>query len=186
VVVDPDGSQLVAAFAGGPQAVARTITVTTRALVDPVRGGREDVAVVQRTYGVASDQGATAGARGDRRRSSSRGVRSRRIRAWSSRTRRRAGDHDALVLPGGEAPGPAPITVDVPAGRTVRARRVLGSGAGVGDPRGLGDRHVRPRGLVVLTWPRGHRRDRRRGGGSDPGRVDPILTTQGSDGMMCG
>ena len=124
---DPEGSQPVAAFAESSPAggSARTITLTTGSpsSVSFAADG-EDVAVVRRTYGIASDQGATAGA-------------PRASSAWivlpavygspahPGLVLTNPGDATATVtlsvLPGGEAPGPGPVTVEVPAGRTVQA-----------------------------------------------------------------
>jgi hypothetical protein len=132
---DPDGSQPVAAFAeaGPPGESARTITVTTGS-PSSIRfaADGEDVAVARRTYGVASDQGTTAGARAG-------------AAAWVvlpavfgspahpglvlTNPGRESVTVTLSVLPGGEAPGPAPITVDVPAGRTVRAPKAFSEAA---------------------------------------------------------
>jgi hypothetical protein len=124
---DPDGSQPVAAFTEASPAgeSARTITVTTGS-PSSIRfaADGEGVAVVRRTYGVASDQGATGGAPAG-------------ATAWvvlpavfgspahPGVVLANPGEEPATVtlsvLPGGGASGPDPITIDVPAGRTVQA-----------------------------------------------------------------
>lgn len=124
---DQNGSQPVAAFAESSPAgeSARTITLTTGS-PSSVRfaADGEEVAVVRRTYGVASDQAATAGA-------------PVATSAWvvlpavfgspahPGLVLANPGDAPATVtlsvLPGGEAAGPSPVTVEIPAGLTVQA-----------------------------------------------------------------
>jgi hypothetical protein len=127
VLMDPDGTQPIAALSDAAPATdsARTIPITTASPSTLIaRSQQPGVAFARRTFGVVSDQGSTTGA-------------SAAATAWiilpaiagspahPGLVLANPGDVPAeislSVLPGGDRAGPAPVTVEVPPGRTVQA-----------------------------------------------------------------